>query len=52
MMDALSLVHTLTFDAFGTGRASGYRGAYVNRYDLPYEETPYFFGLAAGLGCP
>ena len=40
-------------------RASGYRAAYVNRYDLPYDETPYqfdieardFLDLADKLGC-
>jgi hypothetical protein len=26
-------------------RASGYRGAYVNRYDLPYDETQYRFDV-------
>ena len=29
----------LTFDIRGA-RASGYRAGYINRYDLPYEETP------------
>ena len=44
------------FDAYGA-RACGYRGAYVNRYGLPMEETPYlpdmevndFLELAARL---
>ena len=55
----LLMVSSNSFDVVGA-RASGYRGAYVNRYDLPYEETPYradietadFFGLATSLGCP
>ena len=55
----LLMVSSNSFDVVGA-RASGYRGAYVNRYDLPYEETPYradietpdFFGLADKLGCP
>jgi 2-haloacid dehalogenase len=52
------MVSSNSFDVVGA-RASGYRGAYINRYDLPYEETPYrpdvevgdFLALAARLGC-
>ena len=55
----LMMVSAHSFDAVGA-RASGYRAAYVNRYDLPYDETPYrydveardFLELAAKLGCP
>ena len=54
----LMMVSSHGFDVVGA-RASGYRGAYVNRYDLPYDETPYRFdveasdllALAATLGC-
>jgi 2-haloacid dehalogenase len=54
----LMMVSAHSFDAVGA-RASGYRAAYVNRYDLPYEETPYeadieardFLDLADKLGC-
>jgi 2-haloacid dehalogenase len=54
----LMMVSAHSFDAVGA-RASGYRAAYVNRYDLPYDETPYrpdletrdFVQLAAQLGC-
>ena len=54
----LLMVSSNSFDVVGA-RASGYRGAYINRYDLPYEETPYrpdveagdFLALAARLGC-
>jgi 2-haloacid dehalogenase len=54
----LMMVSAHGFDAVGA-RASGYRAAYVNRYDLPYEETPYrfdvearnFLDLADQLGC-
>jgi 2-haloacid dehalogenase len=54
----LMMVSAHGFDAVGA-RASGYRAAYVNRYDLPYDETPYradieaadFADLAAQLGC-
>jgi 2-haloacid dehalogenase len=54
----LMMVSAHSFDAIGA-RASGYRAAYVNRYDLPYDETPYlcdievrdFVGLADKLGC-
>jgi hypothetical protein len=52
------MVSAHSFDAIGA-RASGYRAAYVNRYDLPYDETPYqfdiesrnFLELADALGC-
>jgi hypothetical protein len=52
------MVSAHSFDAIGA-RASGYRAAYVNRYDLPYDETPYqadieardFVDLADKLGC-
>lgn len=54
----LMMVSAHSFDAVGA-RASGYRAAYVNRYDLPYDETPYQFDIKAGdfldladkLGC-
>src|SRR5262249_20735552 len=54
----LMMVSAHSFDAVGA-RASGYRAAYVNRYDLPYDETPYRFdveasdllALADTLGC-
>ena len=53
----LLMVSSNSFDVVGA-RASGYRGAYVNRYDLPYDETRYqfdletrsFFDLADKLG--
>ena len=52
------MVSSNSFDVVGA-RVSGYRAAYVNRYDLPYEETPYrfdieardFLDLANQLGC-
>lgn len=55
----LMMVSSHSFDAVGA-RISGYRAAYVNRYDLPYDETPYrhdveardFLELADKLGCP
>jgi 2-haloacid dehalogenase len=55
----LMMVSAHSFDALGA-RASGYRAAYVNRYDLPFDETPYqpdivatdFVDLAGKLGCP
>ena len=54
----LMMVSSHSFDVIGA-RASGYRAAYVNRYDLPYDETPYRFDveatdlltLADTLGC-
>ena len=54
----LLMVSSNSFDVVGA-RASGYRAAYVNRYDLPYDETPFqfdiesrdFAGLADKLGC-
>ena len=54
----LMMVSAHSFDAVGA-RMSGYRAAYVNRYDLPYDETPYradveardFLDLATQLGC-
>lgn len=50
------MVSSNSFDVVGA-RACGLRGAYVNRYRLPYEETPYrpdltvsdFTALAAAL---
>jgi 2-haloacid dehalogenase len=53
----LMMVSAHSFDAVGA-RVSGYRAAYINRYDLPYDETPYrpdveardFLDLAAKLG--
>ena len=55
----LLMVSAHSFDVVGA-RASGYRAAYVNRYDLPYDDTPYRFDVEAGdfldladrLGCP
>ena len=54
----LMMISAHSFDAVGA-RASGYRAAYVNRYDLPYDESPYrydidardFLDLADKLGC-
>jgi 2-haloacid dehalogenase len=54
----LMMISAHGFDAVGA-RASGFRAAYVNRYDLPYDESPYrpdvdardFLDLAAKLGC-
>ena len=34
------MVSANSFDVLGA-RACGFRGAFVNRYDLPYEDTPY-----------
>ena len=34
------MVASHSFDVMGA-RACGYRGAYVNRYRLPFDETPY-----------
>lgn len=42
----LMMVSAHSFDAVGA-RASGYRAAYVNRYDLPYDVTPYQFDIEA-----
>ncbi len=50
------MVSANSFDIMGA-RASGYKGAFVNRYKLPYEDTPYqpdvtvkdFTELAAAL---
>ena len=42
----LMMVSAHSFDAVGA-RVSGYRAAYVNRYDLPYDETPYRFDVEA-----
>jgi len=36
----IMMVAAHSFDIMGA-RACGYRGAYVNRYQLPYEESPY-----------
>jgi 2-haloacid dehalogenase len=57
-LNELMMVSAHSFDAVGA-RASGYRAAYVNRYDLPYDESPFrpdveardFLDLAAKLGC-
>lgn len=38
---AIMMVSSHAFDVMGA-RACGYRGAYVNRYALPYEDMPYF----------
>lgn len=56
--DELMMVSANSFDVMGA-RACGYRGAWVDRYKLPYEETPYrpdivvqdFRKLAEKLGC-
>lgn len=42
----LMMISSNSFDVVGA-RASGYRATYVNRYDLPYEETPYRFDVEA-----
>jgi len=34
------MVSANSFDVMGA-RACGYRAAYIDRYDLPYEDTPY-----------
>ena len=34
------MVSANSFDVVGA-RACGFRGAYINRYDLPYEDSPY-----------
>ncbi len=34
------MVASHSFDVLGA-RASGYRGAYINRYHLPYDESDY-----------
>jgi FMN phosphatase YigB (HAD superfamily) len=34
------MVSANSFDVVGA-RACGFRGAWVNRYELPYEDTPY-----------
>ena len=36
----IMMVAAHSFDILGA-RHSGYRGAYVNRYDLPYDESEY-----------
>ena len=54
---SIMMVAAHSFDIMGA-RASGYRGAYVNRYGLPTEDSPYqpdlevadFLELAARLG--
>jgi 2-haloacid dehalogenase len=54
----LMMVSCHGFDVVGA-RVSGYRGAYINRYDLPFDESPYtfdveardFLELASKLGC-
>jgi len=53
----IMMVAAHAFDIMGA-RACGYRGAYVNRYRLPYEESPFkpdievrdFVELASALG--
>jgi 2-haloacid dehalogenase len=37
---SIMMVASHSFDIMGA-RACGFRGAYVNRYRLPYEESPY-----------
>lgn len=39
-VNACLMVSANSFDIMGA-RACGYRGAFVNRYKLPYEDTPY-----------
>ena len=54
----LLMVSANSFDVMGA-RSCGYRGAYINRYSLPFEETSYqpditvpdFGELAGRLGC-
>jgi 2-haloacid dehalogenase len=54
----LMMVSSNSFDVVGA-RVSGYRAAYVNRHNLPYDETPYRFDIEAAnfkdmaskLGC-
>jgi 2-haloacid dehalogenase len=54
----LMMVSANSFDVMGA-RACGYRGAWVDRYKVPFEETPYrpdivaqdFGDLARQLGC-
>ena len=38
--EQIMMVASHSFDILGA-RHSGFRGAYVNRYDLPYEESEY-----------
>lgn len=55
--ERIMMVAAHAFDVMGA-RACGYRGAYVNRYRLPYEDSPHrpdfevkdFLELAAALG--
>ena len=55
-VDECVMVSANSFDIMGA-RACGFRGAFVNRYELPYEDTPYqpdvtvsdFTELAAAL---
>jgi 2-haloacid dehalogenase len=42
----LMMVSAHSFDAVGA-RASGCRAAYVNRYDLPFDESPYQYDVEA-----
>jgi 2-haloacid dehalogenase len=39
-VNELLMVSSNSFDVMGA-RTCGLRGAYVNRYDLPFEDTPY-----------
>jgi FMN phosphatase YigB (HAD superfamily) len=39
-MEACMMVSANAFDVVGA-RACGYKGAYVNRYRLPYDDSPY-----------
>ncbi len=41
------MVSANSFDVMGA-RACGYRGAFVNRYGLPYEDTPYLPDVTVG----
>ena len=45
--DEILMVAAHSFDITGA-RACGYRGAYVNRYDLPNEESPYLPDFEVG----
>jgi len=45
--DQIMMVASHSFDILGA-RHSGFRGAYVNRYDLPYDESEYRPDLTTG----
>ena len=58
-LSEVMMVSSHAFDVMGA-RACGYRGAYVNRYALPYDDTPYlpditvsdFSELASAIAAP